>query len=167
MVMANTGVTGFLHGLSRVLDAKAAVIMIDVVGLAVREDQQQAMAFGTLGEDLLDVADRGAHAGVGAGPKCCDPAKGGAAERLVERLDSGNPDMVAFGRGEAPDAEAVAAGLEAVGECRQRLLLDVKDAAFVDPGIGGERDVDQHGGGQIARLVAHIEVDLVGEAAGR
>ena len=89
------------------------------------------------------------------------------AERLLEALDDADIDLPAT-RGEGQDREGVATGLDAAGECRERLLLDVEHPSALDPAVGGQGGIDQEGDGEIARPAAGVEVDGVAAApAGR
>ena len=80
-----------LDRLARVLDRVAALIMVEVVGLAVREQEQEAMALGPGLELGRGVPERRADAGVLAGAQGGDPPAHRSAQGLVEALDTSAP----------------------------------------------------------------------------
>jgi len=80
---------------------------------------------------------------MGARSEHHNPPKWRSTKSLVERLNSGNAQMVSFDRRETPDAEAVSTDVETRCKGRQRVLLNIELAVVVDPGIGRKRDVDQ------------------------
>ena len=138
----------------------AALVMVEVVGLAVGQQQQEAVALGAARRAGRDVAQGGADPGVGARAAGRRSAGApGASRRSSKPLTVATATACAPAAGEGQDRERVAAGLEAEGEGGERRLLDVEHAAALDPAVGRERGVDQDGDREVARPVAGVEID--------
>ena len=80
-----------LHGAAGVFQREAALIMIDIVRLAVRQDEKQALPVRLLDEFGRGVADGGADTGVIARLQPGDALPDGVAHRLAEILDRFHP----------------------------------------------------------------------------
>src|SRR5688572_26511643 len=80
------------HRLTHVLDAVAALVMVDVVRLAVGEQQQQAVADRLAHQQRAGVAQRRADARVALGLERGDAPRHPLAVLLVERLHAAQRD---------------------------------------------------------------------------
>ena len=92
-----TGPPRLLDRHARVLDGVAALVVVDVVGLAVGQQQQQPVRVRTLVQQRRRVADSRAHAGVAAGLQRLDAADHARVQPLLEILD--RPDVRRAGAG--------------------------------------------------------------------
>ena len=106
--------------------------MVDVVGLAVGEHQQQVLALGLVGEFGRGMAHRRADARVVAGLQRGDAPLHGRSHRLVEALTVSTRTQERR-RDVKVRIVMVAAGGKPMGEHEQRFLLHVENALAVDP----------------------------------
>ena len=157
---------GFLDGAAGVFDPVAAFVAVEVVGLAVGEDQQETASARLRGEQASRIADGGAHAGVIAGLDGGDAPAHAGAVRLLEVLQTVNAHRVATTRRETEHAEAIAGRGQALGEEKETIADDIDDAcAVVDPGVGRERQIREQQTHQIARPFAHVAIESVAVGA--
>ena len=154
---------GLADGVAGVLDAPAALVAVQVVGLAVGEDEQQAATGGLQGQALGRVADAGPQAGVIAGLDGLNPAADRRAIGLAKALEAVNAYRVAAAGAEAEHGETVAGGGQALAEEEQAVADGVDDpAAVVDPGVGGQGQVCEQQAGQVPGAAAHLGVEAAG-----
>ena len=137
------GAAGLAHGHGAVLDPVPALVVVEVVGLAVGDDEEQPSAPPLRRKPGRGVADAGAEAGVEARGQRGDARLDRSAHRLVEALGGGHIDTVALERAEGLHRHLIAAGVEPPGERGQRLALDVDHRAARHRAFGRARDVEQ------------------------
>ncbi len=162
---ADAGAARLDHRHAGILHGEAALVVVDVVGLAVGQDEQQLAPVGPRLEPHCCMADRGADTGVVAGLQRGDARLDRRPHRLVEALHRLDPDPVAPARGEGQDLVVVAAGGEPMGEDGQCLFLHIEHTQVVEPGIGRERDIHQRGHGEVMRLRPARQMDAVAAGA--
>ena len=117
----------FSDGLPRVLDAVRAFIRVDVVGLAVGQDQQQP-AFGELtAERSRRVADRGSDSCVAVRLQCSDPQPPRSPARSVKRFIGIIDTCSALSPANAKIAYRSPNAAERFAHHEQRIFFDVHD----------------------------------------
>ena len=148
-----------------VLDAVHALVVVEVVRLAVGQHEEQAALAGAGGQLGGGVADGGAEAGVEAGAEAARCARDGGRHRLVEVLRA-QEHPVAAQRGEGVD-RASRSPQESMppasaASASRAMSMTVRP---VTAALGGARGVEQDRDGEVARLVAAGAPDPVGAAA--
>ena len=154
------GVARGLHRVAGVFQAVAALVVVDVVGLAVGQQQQQALALGTRRQAQRGMADRRADAGVVARPDRADARAHRLVPGLVEALQVLDAHVVAAHRAEAEHLEGVAAARQRLAEDMQRVADHVDHAGVVaDMGVGRQRQVGQQQRRQAALVALAAQED--------
>src|SRR5262249_36534495 len=114
--------------LARVLDAISALVLVEVVRLAVRQQQEQAVPRRLSGQDGTRVTESRTHTRVPVG---LEPGHSGphqTAGRLVERLDGEEVDVRRPAARESQNRMRVTERIEPLEQDDQRLLLDIDDS---------------------------------------
>jgi len=113
-------------GLARVLDSEAALVVVDVVRLAIGQDQQEFLAIGPLRELRRRMADAGDDSRLIAGLQGRDPPHHRLVERFVELFDGLHPHPGAAPGGGCHVGVGISTGRQAVRQHHQGLLLHVE-----------------------------------------
>ena len=137
-----------------VLDAVAPLIQIQVVGLAVGDQQQQLAPLFALAEQLGGLANGRTHARVITGFQRLDPPAGVIAITLLEALEFLHADLLATQRGKAIQREIVADGRQCFAEQKQAVGDHVDHLVLVvQVRVGGHRQVGQQQACQVATIL--------------
>ena len=148
--------TRLLRRMARVLDAETPFIMIEIVGLAVGDHQQQLARIGPLAESERGMAHGGAEARIKTRLERRDARVDLGAEGFVEILADIDENPLLAQRGKGVERDAIAAGLQTMRQRDQRLARHGDDRLAVDGALGGTRGIEQHRHGEVALLVARV-----------
>ena len=88
----DAGASRLHDGVPGVLDPEAPFVVVDVVRLAVGQDEEKLLSVGTLHQPCGRVAYGGADPGVVSGLQRADAPQDAVSERLVEILHGLDPD---------------------------------------------------------------------------
>ena len=151
------------HGLARVLDTVASFILVEIVRLAVGQDQQQPPAVALLDKLPAGVAYTGAEPGVVAGRDRVDATAYPGIVAFLKMLDCVHAYRIALSGRETVQRKPVSGRVQAFGEQEQAVPDYVDDAvAIIDPGVGRQRQVSQQQAAQIAVAAAQLPVQVAG-----
>jgi hypothetical protein len=111
--------------------------VVHVVGLAIRQQQDQSIGLRPVSHPSSDMPEGGTDARVSAGPEGGNAPLHHVAQPLVERLDRLDLHALAAAGCEGVKSAGIAAVVETMREHQQRLLLHVEHAVVVHPSVGG------------------------------
>ena len=135
---------GLAHRHAAVLDAVHALVVVEVVRLAVGQHQQQPPRRGLLRQHRRGVADRGAEPGVVAGPEAADARGHRRRHRLVEApwRGSGTPGRGAARRSPRSPSRSPAPSMPAASAASASRAMSMT-LRVADRRLGRARAVDQ------------------------
>ena len=148
------------HCLARVFQTVTTLIDVQVIGFAIGEQHQQALALGAVGQLQGGVANGCAHAGVITRFDRANTGTAGIAPALIKRFKVLHAHMLPTHRAEAPDGERVTSGVQRLAKHKQRITDHINDPRVRrGVGIGGQGQVGQQQGGQTAVQPGAARVD--------
>ncbi|MNI69259.1 hypothetical protein D3C73_1249970 [compost metagenome] len=129
---------GLQHRLAGVFNAVAPLVQIQVIGLAVREQQQQLAPPLAAAQQLGGLADGGPHARVVTRLEPLNAPPGSVVITLIERLEFLHPHLLAAQRGKPVQGKVVAQHRQGFAEQQQAVADHIDHPMFsVQVGIGG------------------------------
>src|SRR5690554_985758 len=148
-----------VDGLSRILNAVTPLILIAIVRLSIREEEQQPMRGRLPHQSGRGVTDRRPNARVLLGLKGADPKRDLPPIRFFKAFDLTDDHRIGPFTRKGEYGPRLAHPIECHADQEERLALDIDDAAMgSNPCIGRSADVDEKGDGEItlgdaARLI--------------